>query len=98
MPMHDTIACGPGAWTPASDGAVEAVRAQCVEAEPAWLQATLTDTPPASQAGALQLFRHPGLALDHEQPLSAFFAGVGAGPYYLWLTAAAPTSVSVSHG
>jgi len=91
---HTTITCAAGAWTPLSDGAVAAIRLQRLSNIPVYLQATLTNVAPASHLGALEF----GTAtLGADVPLSAYFSGVGAGPYYVWAWATSAGDISVSH-
>lgn len=96
MPRHQNIIVNAGGATALSDGAVEAARVYCYNAD-VTLQATATNVAPTSREGAVPLAAGQLLAAD--MTLAELFPGVGAGALYLWAFSGSgvPTVVSVSH-
>lgn len=84
-------------WTPLTNGAVQAVFLQNKGEEDVVVQATLADVSPATSdvgEGALTL----SAGQSYFGAVSTFAAGLGTGPFYLWVKGSAPGRVAVSHG
>jgi len=92
---HINITVNPGAAVALSDGAIEAARVYCYNADIS-LQATGTNTAPTSREGSIPLKAGQTLAAD--LTLADLFPGVGAAAMYLWaFSGGTPVTVSVSH-
>jgi hypothetical protein len=94
MAFQATIDIPAGSWTLLTPQDVTDVRVQCVGRGAVLLQATASTVAPASDEGAVVLYRYPPLAIAGA-PLASFFPGV-PGCNRHWAFAEEPTRVSIS--
>ena len=93
---HAPVIIPAGQIVPASNGSTQNIRIENMGVSDVLVQATMTDSQPANMDGGFTI--RPFRILTADINLTAFFAGVGAGPYFIWVSSQTSTSVSVSHG
>ena len=96
--MQDTLSISPKLFTPATSGAVAAVRLQNLSPHSSLsIQVTTTNTAPDDLRGAVEI--GPLTVLAADLPLHLLFPGTLAsnGAGYVWVWAESGATVSVSH-